>query len=173
MLASLSASGQAPAAPAPPPGSPADELPLNVAVEWAQAAIAACKANGYNVTVTYMNNEYGIKLVMRSDGARSGTAEIGRRKVFTVIKSGMSTADFAKSVGIDPSLPPVPAAPGKAFGLPPGDNPDPNTTVLAGGLQIKVRDKVVGAISVSGAPGGEKDVACAEAGLAKIANKLK
>jgi uncharacterized protein GlcG (DUF336 family) len=32
---------------------------------------------------------------------------------------------------------------------------------------------VIGAMSASGAPGGEKDEACVTAGLAKIADRLK
>ena len=34
-------------------------------------------------------------------------------------------------------------------------------------------DQLIGAVSVSGAPGGEKDAACANAALAKVADKLK
>jgi uncharacterized protein GlcG (DUF336 family) len=45
--------------------------------------------------------------------------------------------------------------------------------VVAGGLPIKVNGKVVGAVSASGAPGGEKDAACVQAGLAAIAGKLR
>ena len=37
---------------------------------------------------------------------------------------------------------------------------------------MKAGNKVLGAVSISGAPGGDKDAACAQAGLAKIAAKL-
>lgn len=160
-FASLSAFGQA----------STDELPLDLALEWAQESIAACKENGYNVTATYMNNNSVVKLVLRSDGAREGTVGIGYRKAYTVIKTGMSTADFARSVGIDPEGT-IPSVPGAPPGTPPGDNVDPNTIVFAGGHPVMMGGKVVGAVSISGAPGGPKDVACAEAGLAKIAHSL-
>lgn len=42
-----------------------------------------------------------------------------------------------------------------------------------GAVAIKVGDMTIGAGAVSGAPGGDKDVACANAGIAKIADKLK
>ena len=42
-----------------------------------------------------------------------------------------------------------------------------------GGVPIKVGDQTIGAVAVSGAPGGDKDVACANAGLAKAADRLK
>jgi uncharacterized protein GlcG (DUF336 family) len=41
------------------------------------------------------------------------------------------------------------------------------------GVPIKVGSEVIGAVGVSGAPGGEKDEACATAGLRKAANQLK
>jgi len=42
-----------------------------------------------------------------------------------------------------------------------------------GGVPIKVGDVTIGAVAVSGAPGGDKDAACANAALAKLADKLK
>lgn len=39
--------------------------------------------------------------------------------------------------------------------------------------RIKAGNEVIGAIGGSGAPGGEKDEACANAGTQKIADKLK
>jgi uncharacterized protein GlcG (DUF336 family) len=42
----------------------------------------------------------------------------------------------------------------------------------AGGLPILSKGVVVGAIGVGGAPGGDKDEACASAGLAKIKDRL-
>ena len=49
----------------------------------------------------------------------------------------------------------------------------PGTINALGGIPIKVGDQLIGAVSVSGAPGGDKDAACANAGLAKVADKLK
>jgi uncharacterized protein GlcG (DUF336 family) len=47
------------------------------------------------------------------------------------------------------------------------------TVAAAGGVPIKVGSETIGAIGVSGAPGGEKDEACANAGIAKIGDLLK
>jgi uncharacterized protein GlcG (DUF336 family) len=41
-----------------------------------------------------------------------------------------------------------------------------------GGVPIKVGNETIGAIGISGAPGGDKDEACANAGLAKISDRL-
>ena len=47
------------------------------------------------------------------------------------------------------------------------------TIALGGGVPIKAGNEVIGAIGVSGAPGGDKDEACANAGIQKVADKLK
>ena len=49
----------------------------------------------------------------------------------------------------------------------------PGTINAMGGVPIKVGDQVIGAVSVSGAPGGDKDAACANAALSKVEAKLK
>lgn len=48
-----------------------------------------------------------------------------------------------------------------------------NVIAAQGALPIKVGDVVVGGVGVSGAPGGEKDEACAKAGIEKVADQLK
>ena len=44
-----------------------------------------------------------------------------------------------------------------------------NMVPAQGALPIMVGDDAIGAIGVSGAPGGDKDEACAKAGLDKVA----
>jgi uncharacterized protein GlcG (DUF336 family) len=177
MAGNLSALAQAPASPnAPPVPAPTPlpkELPLSVAIAWAEAAIADCKSKGYNVTATYVNVNGDVKLVMRSDDTATRTVDIGRRKAYTVIKTGKSSGDYGASIGFGPGKPMPPNTPGRPPGAPPAPDADVNLIVFAGGLPIKMAGELIGAISISGAPGGEKDVACAEAGLAKVADKLK
>jgi uncharacterized protein GlcG (DUF336 family) len=48
-----------------------------------------------------------------------------------------------------------------------------NVVAAQGALPIKVGDDVIGAVGVSGAPGGEKDEVCAKAGIDKVADTLK
>ncbi len=142
-------------------------LPLALAVEAGEAAVAACKAAGYDVTVTVIDPDLSTRLVLRGDGARDGTVQIGYRKAYTVIKTGMSSGDFGKTV------PAPPAVAGAPKGPPGPVNGDANLITWAGGLPIVAHGTVVGAISASGAPGGEKDEACVKAGLARIADRLK
>jgi uncharacterized protein GlcG (DUF336 family) len=48
----------------------------------------------------------------------------------------------------------------------------PHIVTLAGGLVIEAGGTMLGAVGVSGAPGGDKDEACAKAGLDAIRDKL-
>ena len=48
-----------------------------------------------------------------------------------------------------------------------------NIVALGGALPIKVGDDTIGAVGVSGAPGADKDEACAKAGIDKVAAQLK
>jgi uncharacterized protein GlcG (DUF336 family) len=48
-----------------------------------------------------------------------------------------------------------------------------NITTAQGALPIKIGEEVIGAVGVSGAPGGEKDEVCVKAGIDKVADQLK
>lgn len=142
----------------------AADLPTSLALEAAQEAVESCHKAGYEVTATVVDAAAVTKVVIRADNARDGTVQIAYRKAYTVIKSGMTSGEFGKTV------PPQTTTPG----TPPGPvNGDPNLITWAGGLPIKVGGSIIGAFAVSGAPGGEKDEACVQAGIAKIANRLK
>src|SRR5579871_4664705 len=71
-------------------------LPAALAVEAAQAAIAACKAQNYLVTVTIVDRTGAPTLVLVGDGARYLAKEVTRRKAYTAALWKMSTAEFAK-----------------------------------------------------------------------------
>lgn len=147
---------------------PPKTLPLASAIEIAQTAIAACKANGYNVTVMVMDQDFSPRLVMRSDAAAARTTEIARRKAYTVVKMGMTSGEFGKQVAASSPPSAQPAQPRPPGSMPPGVNGDENLITFAGGKPIKVGGELLGAMAVSGAPGGDKDEACVDAGLAKL-----
>ena len=133
-------------------------FPAALAVEAVQAAIASCKAQGYTISVAIVDRVGNLKLLLVGDVAGALTPSLSRRKAYTAAMRRVSTGELAKQV----------AAPG-AF------NPtlyDRQLVALAGGLPIKVGDETIGAIGVSGAPGGDKDEACANVGLAKITDRL-
>jgi uncharacterized protein GlcG (DUF336 family) len=132
-------------------------LTLEVAQTIAQEALAKCRADGYKVTVTVVDGANMLKAFLRDDGSNNVGIEVGRMKTNFVMAYGRASAPPANTPKGAPT--PVPIA--------------ANTTYAQGGLPIKVGDQLIGAVSVSGAPGGERDAACASAGLAKVADKLK
>jgi uncharacterized protein GlcG (DUF336 family) len=107
-----------------------------------------------------MDTALNPKVVLAADGARANLAELARRKAYTVIKTGMSSAEFGASVGP------------QARGGPP-INGDANLITFGGALPIKIGNDIVAAISVSGPTGPAADEACAKAGLDKIKDRLK
>jgi uncharacterized protein GlcG (DUF336 family) len=133
-------------------------LPAALAVEAAQAAVTACKTQGYNISVAIVDRAGNLKLLLVGDGAGALTRSLSRRKAYTAAMRRISTGELAKQL----------ATPG-AF------NPtlyDTQLVAVLGGVPIKVGEETIGAIGVSGAPGGDKDEACANAGLAKISDRL-
>jgi uncharacterized protein GlcG (DUF336 family) len=132
-------------------------LTIDVAQAIAQDAMAQCRTNGYKVTVTVVDSANILKAFLRDDGASMATVEVGRMKANSVMA-------FGRPSGPPANLPPGTPAPAPVL---------PGTINAMGGVPIKVGDQLIGAVSVSGAPGGDKDAACANAALAKVADKLK
>ena len=132
-------------------------LTIDVAQTIAQDAMAQCRTNGYKVTVTVVDSANILKAFLRDDGAPMATVEVGRMKTNSVMA-------FGRPSGPPANLPPGTPAPPPVL---------PGTINAMGGVPIKVGDQLIGAVSVSGAPGGDKDAACANSALAKVADKLK
>jgi uncharacterized protein GlcG (DUF336 family) len=132
-------------------------LTMDVAQQIAQEAMAKCRADGYKVTVLVVDAMNAPKAMLRDDGATPSTTEVAKMK---------ATATMLYN---RPSGPAQPPPPGQA--APPATIP--GTINAQGGVPIKVGDATIGAVAVSGAPGGDKDAACANAALAKLADKLR
>jgi uncharacterized protein GlcG (DUF336 family) len=133
-------------------------LSAGMAITMAQTAIATCTANGYRVSVTVVGRTGEVILQVRGDNAPPHTVENSQRKAYTARTFRMSSGDFATNLAKDPNR--------AAQFL---------TGVIAfqGALPIKVGDEVIGAIGVSGAPGGDKDEVCSKAAIDKVADQLK
>jgi uncharacterized protein GlcG (DUF336 family) len=55
----------------------------------------------------------------------------------------------------------------------PGYENIPHVVLLGGGVAIEAGGSSVGAVGVSGAPGGNEDEACAKAGIEAVREKLE
>ncbi len=151
---SLLAAAQTPA-PQVPAAKP---FAYALALEAAQAALASCQAGPAVAEV--MDTAFNPKVILVADGSRPNLIDFARRKAYTVIKKGMSSAEFGAQVGP------------QGRGAPPIEG-DANLITFGGGLPIKIGDDIVAALSVSGPNGPAADEACAKAGLEKIRDRLK
>jgi uncharacterized protein GlcG (DUF336 family) len=132
-------------------------LTLEVAQTIAQEAMAKCRADGYKVTVLVVDGLNAPKAMIRDDGATASTTEVAKMK---------ATATMLYNRPSGPTTPPPAGTPNPPATI-------PGTINAQGGVPIKVGEATIGAIAVSGAPGGDKDAACANAGIAKAAPQLK
>ena len=158
LLVSGAALAQAPAGPPRPPGPPAPPAkgPSSAAsVELIRAAIAACAANGYKVTGVVVNSAGVLRAQISSDGAPDMTGAIGLRKAFTAITFKEPSGAVGDKAKTDQAL---------------ADRikNDPRLITWAGAEPLMVGGEMIGALGVSGAPGGDKDDACATAAIAKV-----
>jgi len=156
-LAVLLAAGAAGAQTPPPP--PQAAVPEALALEAAQTAMTTCTANGYKVAAAVVDSAGGTHLVIGVEGIRQGALDSSIKKAFTAVTLKAPSAETEAKAKTDDALKAKIAA-------------DPRLFARAGGLVIMSKGQIVGAIGVGGAPGGDKDEACAKAGLAKIQARL-
>jgi uncharacterized protein GlcG (DUF336 family) len=134
-------------------------MSVAVAQEIAQAAMTQCHSDGYRVAVTVVDRGGQIKALLRDDGGNPHLVEASRRKAYTSAMFRVPSGTFFDRVQQNAG----------AAALTELDD----VIALRGGLPIKVGDEVIGAVGVGGAPGGDKDEACAQAGIQKASDKLR
>jgi uncharacterized protein GlcG (DUF336 family) len=137
-------------------------LEKNVSMKMTQMVIEAtidqCTKDGYKVSVVVVDNAGAVRGSLRGDGTSPATVEFARKKAYTARVRNQTSLEFM------------------AF----TDNPAnaglrqiPDVVAIGGGVPIRIAGVAIGAVGVSGAPGGEKDEACALAGIARVAEFLK
>ena len=134
------------------------DLTTAIALTMAQTAHAMCTGQGYNVSVHVLGRDGEVLVAMRGDGTGPHTMENSMRKAYTSRFQRRPSGEFAKQAKDNPTVGALHLA---------------NMIPAQGALPIKVGDDVIGAVGVSGAPGGEKDEVCAKAGIDKVADQLK
>ena len=133
-------------------------LSPDVALEAAQAALKRCRADGYQVAVAVLDRFGEPQVMLRDRFAGLPAPRTATDKAWTALGFRANTSDLSKSIQsgqLDARLASL-----------------PRVTMLSGGLIIEAGGMLLGAIGVSGAPGGDRDEACARAGLDSIRDKL-
>ncbi len=134
------------------------DLSLAMAVTMATTAIETCKTNGYKVSATVVGRTGEVLVQLRGDDTGPHTVENSFRKAYTSRTFRIPSGELAERLKQSPQLSLIHLT---------------NVIAAQGALPIKVGDEVIGALGVSGAPGGEKDEVCTKAGIDKVADQLK
>ena len=134
-------------------------MPLDIAVEAADAAVKACAAKKFNVSVAVVDRAGVTRAVLRADRAGPHTLDSAIRKAYTASSMRTPTQKIAENVAKNPTAAELVSIEG--------------LLVLAGGVPVKAGDETIGAIGVGGAPSGDIDDECARAGIDAVSAKLK
>ena len=140
---------------------PTHELSLDMAETIARAGIAACRRMGFHTTMVVVDSSGTMKAFLRDDQTGPHTINLAQDKAYTALTMANR---FATSLTFA-------NARGGTLGT-----PMPNVrgvTTVGGGVPIKYRGEVIGAVASSGAVGADKDEACSNAGIAAVADELK
>ncbi len=133
-------------------------LTLDTALKMAQAALKSCRDGGYQVAVAVVDRGGNPQVMLRDRFAGPHTPETARRKAWTAISFRTNTTELAELT-----------QPGNPQS---GMREIPGALALGGGLMVQAAGSIVGGIGVSGAPGGDLDDACAQAGIDAVADDL-
>jgi uncharacterized protein GlcG (DUF336 family) len=134
-------------------------LTPETALKAAQAAQKRCRDGGYQATVAVVDRMGVTQVLLRDRFAGPHTTDMAQAKAWTAVSFRTSTAELA-----DASQPGKPQS---------GIRNRPGVAAVAGGLMIEAGGSLLGAIGVSGAPGGKEDEMCAAAGIAAIREDLE
>jgi len=130
---------------------------MELARDLASEAVMACRKNGYAVTAAVVDRHGNLRAMLRDDLAPRFSMQIAEEKANASVMGGVSSGDFRKNRSdIRPEL-----------------NHVDGIIMLEGGLLIESSGTRIGAIGVSGAPGGDKDAACAAEALKKLDDRLQ
>ena len=137
------------------------ELSLELANKIAWGGIEACRKMGFHTTMVVVDSSGAMKVFVRDDGTGPHTITLAQDKAFTALTL---SSRFATSLAFA-------TARSSTLG-------SPMTNIrgvvgVGGGVPIKYRGEVIGAVASSGAVGGDKDELCSQAGIDAVADQLK
>ena len=133
-------------------------LTPETALTAARAALEHCRKAGFQVGVAVVDRAGVPQVFLRDRLAGPHTVDVALNKAWTAATFKIPTATLATETQA-----------GRPMS---GLRSIPRVAAIAGGQPIEGAGALVGAIGVSGAPGGEADDACASAGIKAIADAL-
>ncbi|OYV00040.1 MAG: hypothetical protein CFE45_10675 [Burkholderiales bacterium PBB5] len=138
-------------------------LPLALATEAAQEALRSCETSGYRVSVSVVDTSGLERVLLRGDASTVHTRETAFKKAYTIVTLGpifgqTSTGALTERISKTPTGPALATV--------------SQVILLAGGVALRAGDETLAALGVGGAPGGALDEQCAQAGAAKVQQRL-
>lgn len=131
------------------------QMTMETALQVAQATVLDCREKGYQVAATVVDRSGTVQAVIRDSLAPPVTIPISEGKARAAVNFTSKTSALSDSLANGPI--------GRTPGL----------TMSAGGVPIQVAGSTLGAVGVSGAPGGDIDEACAQAGVDSVSDDLE
>lgn len=129
---------------------------LELANDIAMQSVLACREKGYQVSAVVVDRNGILRSAMRDDLAARFTLQIAQEKANMVVMSGLKSGAFRKQrEDIRQEL-----------------NHIDGLIVMEGAVPIVAAGTRIGAVGVSGAPGGDKDEECALAAMEKVQDRL-
>lgn len=128
------------------------QMSMETALEIAQGTLDACRRQGVQVAVTVVNREGSPQVILRDTLAPALAIKISQQKAYTAASFTAPTSNLMERREVL----------GEVEGL----------LFAVGGLPIQAGGVLVGGVGVSGAPAGETDEACAQAGIDKVQEDL-
>lgn len=134
-------------------------LTPETALVAARAALEACRKQGFQVAVAVTDRAGLTQVLLRDRYAGPHTIEVAADKAWTAVSFRTATSALA-----------IETQPGRPMS---GLRNLPRFLAAGGGQMIEAGGNVLGAIGVSGGPGGEADDSCAAAGIKAIADAIE
>lgn len=131
-------------------------MSMEMARDIAQATVDACREMGYQTSAVVVDRGGHPQAILRDSLAAPFTIQIAHDKARAVILSNVASSAFrANRDDIRMEM-----------------NHVDGILVLDGGLPVVVAGSMVGAVGVSGAPGGHLDEQCAQAALDSVQDRI-
>lgn len=141
------------------------QLSAALANELVGDTVAICASRGYKVWAVVVNLDGVRQALLRGDGAPMHSQDNSYYKAYSAASITLGRGEGSTKEVADRM------AKGAPSSVP--FTQLPNVTYGQGGVTIKAGGQAIGAIGVSGAPGGQLDEACAREAIAKIQDRIK